>query len=110
MKKRENALDLLRILAAYLVVTVHVCTFERKFVTGIGELNFNYHYFVFIRNIAQNAVIIFIMLSGAFVLKASSTKDFGTFYKRTWKKGSASNAARRCLPDICRCKRFGKGV
>lgn len=86
MKKRENALDLLRILAAYLVVTVHVCTFERKFVTGIGELNFNYHYFVFIRNIAQNAVIIFIMLSGAFVLKASSTKDFGTFYKRTWKK------------------------
>lgn len=86
MNKRENGLDLLRIIAAYLVVSLHVCTFERNLVSDLGELNFNYHYFMFIRQITTSAVIVFIMLSGAFVLKASSTKDIGTFYKKTWKK------------------------
>ena len=86
MMKRENGLDLLRIFAAYLVVTLHVCTFIRQYVADIGELNFSYHYFMFIRQMTTSAVIVFIMLSGAFVLKASSTKDFASFYKKTWKK------------------------
>lgn len=92
MTKRENGLDLLRIFAAYLVVTLHVCTFIRQYVADIGELNFSYHYFMFIRQMTTSAVIVFIMLSGAFVLKASSTKDFASFYKKTWKK--------LCIPTV----------
>ncbi len=86
MRKRENGLDLVRILAAFLVVAVHVCTVQRKAALASDVIDFNYHFFAGMRHLGQSAVIVFIMLSGAFVLKAKSTADYKSFYKKSWGK------------------------
>lgn len=86
MQKRENGLDLMRIIAALFVVAVHVCTVQRKIVTSSEVLDFNYHFFSFMRHWAQSAVTVFIMVSGAFVIKGKSTRNYRAFYKKSWGK------------------------
>jgi surface polysaccharide O-acyltransferase-like enzyme len=85
-KKRENGLDLLRVIAAILVCAVHVCNVGRAQAADYTDLNFEFHFFYVVFHLAQAAVACFIALSGAFILKASSTKDYMAFYRRTWKK------------------------
>lgn len=90
-RKRENALDLLRIIAAFLVVQGHVYVNYKAFsATSIyaSEIAPN-AIIVFILNFlrCQNwAVPAFFMVSGAFVLSSSKTADFDSFYRKTWKK------------------------
>ena len=86
MKKRENGLDLARLISAFLVVIVHVCSSQRKMVMNTGIVDFDYHFFVAMRHFAQAAVPVFIMLSGAFVLKGRSTCDYKAFYKKSFGK------------------------
>jgi surface polysaccharide O-acyltransferase-like enzyme len=91
VKKRENGLDYLRLIAAFLVVMTHANTLSRstiKKLVAAGEVtkNFTYYYFMISRQLSEVAVPIFILLSGAFVLAAKSTKDYKSFYKKTWKK------------------------
>lgn len=86
MQKRENGLDLIRIIAALFVVAVHVCTVQRKIVTSSEVIDFNYHFFSLMRHWAQSAVTVFLMLSGAFVIKGKSTRDYRAFYKKSWGK------------------------
>ena len=89
-RKRENALDLLRIIAAFLVVQGHVYVNYKAFsATSIyaSEIAPN-AIIVFILNFlrCQNwAVPAFFMVSGAFVLSSSKTGDFSSFYSKTWK-------------------------
>lgn len=85
-KKRENGLDLLRVIAAILVCAVHVCNVGRSQAAEYTNLNFEFHFFYVIFHFGQAAVACFVALSGAFIIKASSTKDYKTFYRRTWKK------------------------
>lgn len=86
MKKRENGLDLLRVISAFFVVAVHVCTLELKMVKAAGVLNAEFFFFTIIRHFTSIAVVCFFCLSGAFVLKAGSTADYVSFYKKMWKK------------------------
>jgi peptidoglycan/LPS O-acetylase OafA/YrhL len=85
-RKRENSLDLLRIIAAILVCAVHVCNVGRAQAAEYTELNFEFHYFYVMFHFGQAAVACFIALSGAFIIKADTTKNYPVFYKRTWKK------------------------
>lgn len=85
-QKRENGLDLLRVIAAILVCAVHVCNVGREQAVNLQDPNFTFHFFYVIFHLAQAAVSCFVALSGAFILKASSTKDYLSFYRRTWKK------------------------
>ena len=86
MKKRENGLDLLRIISAFFVVALHVCTNELKMVKAANVLNAEFFFFTIIRHFTSIAVVCFFCLSGAFILKAGSTADYMSFYKKTWKK------------------------
>ncbi|MCR4749983.1 MAG: acyltransferase [Lachnospiraceae bacterium] len=82
MKKRENGVELLRILAAFLVCAVHVCNVEREQAIDPDIVNASFHYFWLVFTMAQAGVAVFIALSGAFTLKAHSTTDYAPFYKK----------------------------
>ncbi len=86
MNKREKGLDLLRLIAALLVVSVHVCTAQRKLVLTEEDIKLDFHFFCFTRHLAASAVAVFIMLSGAFILKSKSTLNYRAFYKKSWGK------------------------
>lgn len=85
-KKRESGLDLLRIFAAFFVCAVHVCNVEREQAVNPEVLDFSYHYFWILFRLGQTAVACFIALSGAFALRARSTLDYASFYKKAKKK------------------------
>ena len=90
MKNRENALDLLRILSAFLVIGTHVYTISYHAVSAVysetGVLSASVLYYKAFRLLAEAAVCVFFMLSGAFIVASRSTADFGSFYKKTWKR------------------------
>ena len=83
MTKRENALDLLRILAALLVVGAHVYTSAYHSSNLSGAFRIYYRAF---RYTAEMAVPVFFMLSGGFVIASPKTMDYKSFFKKTWKK------------------------
>lgn len=90
MKQRENGLDYLRLISAFLVVLVHSNVIPFKIVKNMaeatGDKDWVYYVMTCYRSVAEVAVPIFILISGAFILAASSTKDYKTFYKKTWSK------------------------
>lgn len=86
MRKRENGLDLLRIIASFFVVACHVCTFELREVQSAGEFTPAFFLFTSIRRLTTVSVICFFLLSGAFVLKSGATADYPAFYRKSWKK------------------------
>lgn len=96
MNKRENALDILRVICAFLVVAVHVYTVP--FHTSTSDFNSTgimtgaYVFYTVFRTIGELAVPCFIMLSGAFVIASKNTADYKSFYKKTWNK--------LCIPTI----------
>ena len=86
MKKRENGLDLLRLIAAFLVVFGHeISTYKNlyeKAAETAGGMAADFSVWVIGFARAQIwAVDAFFMLSGAFVLSSAKTTDFGGFYK-----------------------------
>ncbi len=90
-KSRQNGLDLLRLISAFLVVYGHVFSAykecaerfaEEGSVTAVSIPTWILYYFR-----AQNWMIAaFFMLSGAFLLSSKSSSDFPSFYRKTWKK------------------------
>ena len=90
MKNRENALDLLRILSAVLVIGIHTYTVPyHTACTAYGEtgiITTSILYYKAFRLLAETAVPVFFMLSGAFIVASRSTVDFGSFYKKMWKR------------------------
>ncbi|MCR4850226.1 MAG: acyltransferase [Lachnospiraceae bacterium] len=88
---RENGLDLLRIIAAFLVVQVHIFVNYKAFSAGsiyASEITPDpVAVFILTFMRCQNwAVPAFFMVSGAFILSTGRTGDFGSFYRKTWKK------------------------
>ena len=88
MKKRENGLDLLRLIAAFCVVMIHNVGAYKTLYENAAESSENFvpdftvWVTAFVR--AQNwAVPAFFLISGAFVLSSGKTADFGAFYKNT---------------------------
>lgn len=88
---RDNGIDLLRIIAAFLVVTGHVMTtsfsqyYEKLGAGGSFTPDITSWILSFFR-CGHWAVVAFFMVSGAFVLSSSKTGDFSSFYSKTWKK------------------------
>lgn len=91
MKKRENGLDLLRLIAISCVVFGHTGTVELNIAKKMGS-GLEYYFFTGARSFFNWSVAAFFLMSGAFVLAAESTKDYQSFYKKTWKK--------LCIPTI----------
>ena len=83
MPKRENALDLLRIIAALLVIGAHVYTSAYHSYDSAGSIRIYYKIF---RYTAEMAVPVFFMLSGAFVIASPKTADYKSFFKKTWRR------------------------
>lgn len=90
MKQRENGLDYLRLICAFLVVSIHSYSLPFKVVKKIasdtGVKDWVFYLMSWYRPISEVAVPIFMLISGAFVLAASSTKDYKTFYKKSCSK------------------------
>ena len=85
MKTRENNMDLLRIIAAIMVIAAHVGAIYGS------NLNTNYpsYYFTignFYHSVTRASVPIFIILSGAFLLNNIKNMNYKYFYKKTLKK------------------------
>lgn len=85
MKEREYGLDNLRIFAAIGVIYIHVVTVFINSVMATGDM-LGLSVLVFFRNLFSFAVPAFILLSGAFVFAADSTKDRKSFYKKTFRR------------------------
>ena len=84
MNQRENGLDLFRIIAAVMIIITHVCTTQINTVGKAGELTLNYYVFTTFRNVVPAVLILFLMISGAFVLKSEKTADHKSFYRKSW--------------------------
>ena len=82
MNKRENALDIIRVISALLVVAVHVYT--TPFHTAMAEhkatgiMTGAYIFYKIFRAIGELAIPIFLMLSGAFVFASDKTAEYKT--------------------------------
>lgn len=91
MKTRENGLDLLKIIAAFMVVSAHVMNnglnaLTNQYVAGTLVKDFTYYFYVIFRIFCTWAVPLYIMASGAFVIASSKTKDWSNFYKKGFSK------------------------
>ena len=90
MKNRENALDLLRIISAILVIGAHTYTVPYHTVSAAysesGVIGASVLYYTAYRLLASTAVPVFFMLSGAFIVASGNAADFKSFYKKTWKR------------------------
>lgn len=87
MKKRENGLDLLKIIAAFMVVAAHVennglNALVAQYTAGTLVKDYTYYFFVILRIFCTWAVPLYIMASGAFVLASPKTADHKSFYKK----------------------------
>ena len=90
VKGRDNAIDLIRILAAFLVVLIHahesyILLYQGSAYASIIPGNTTMLIISFMRAVNW-AVPIFFFSSGAFVLTNPKTGDFGSFYRKTWKR------------------------
>lgn len=84
MNKRNPNLDFLRVLAAFMVVVLHVSV---PYVTdNIESPNLYFTIGNFFDSITRISVPIFIMLSGSFLLDNPNNKEYKVFYKKTLKK------------------------
>lgn len=84
MNTRVNNLDVLRVLAAFMVVLLHV---SGEYVTGnIESPNVYFTVGNFFDSIARVSVPIFVMLSGTFLLDNPNNKEYRSFYQKSIKK------------------------
>ncbi len=88
---RDNGIDLLRIIAAFLVVAGHVMStsfsqYYEKLGAGRSITPDITTWILSFFRCVHWAVVAFFMMSGAFVLSSSKTGDFSSFYSKTWKK------------------------
>lgn len=85
MKKREENLDLLRIISAVMVIVLHVGAIYGKEV----NLTFPNYYFTvgnFYHSVTRTAVPTFVILSGYFLLSNIKNLNWKKHYKRTFSK------------------------
>ncbi len=87
---RDNAMDLLRIIAAFLVVMIHshesYMLLYRSSSHGAEMPGLLINCIVSFMRAVNWAVPIFFFSSGAFVLSNPKTGDFASFYHKTWKR------------------------
>ena len=89
-KNRDNALDLLRVIAAFFVVLIH--SHESYMLLYKGSVYANEipggaaMFIISFLRAVNWAVPIFFFSSGAFVLSNPGTGDFASFYRKTWKR------------------------
>lgn len=82
--KRENNLDLLRVIACIMVITIHVSAF---YVTRyINTPNFKFTVGNFYDSFARTSVPIFVLLSGRFALSDSRNIETEYYYKKFFRK------------------------
>lgn len=87
-KKRNNSLDLLRILSTISVMIIHI---NAHFFEPLSELppslhNMNYVIESILNIITRFSVPAFVMISGAFILNNPKNRDFRFFYKKVLSK------------------------
>lgn len=80
MKTREKNLDVLRVLAAFMVILLHVSAVY--VIENIDQPNLYFTIGNFFDSISRVGVPIFVMLSGAFILDNDGNKDYKKFYKK----------------------------
>lgn len=81
---REKNLDLLRVIAAIMVITQHVSAIYIFRVDN--NLPGFYSVANFYMSLSIYAVPIFVMLSGAFLIDNTKNKDYKVFYKKTYRR------------------------
>ncbi len=94
MKKRENGLDLLKVLAAFNIVVAHTfASFLSAVTSGIEKGTLTAGPVPVLSALIRicmvhfgGAVPMFFMASGAFVLASAKTADIRSFYRKTWKR------------------------
>ena len=89
-KNRENNFDLLRILSAVAVISLHVTSlyiYAKTDSTVFGELYSENFIITSIYSILSRfAVPCFLMISGAFILSDNKNRDYKFFYNKTFNK------------------------
>lgn len=81
METREKNLDLLRVIAAFLVVMLH--TSVRPTMVNIHQPTASFTVANLFNAATRVAVPIFVLLSGAFLLDNQKNENFRQFYKKT---------------------------
>lgn len=82
--RRENNLDLLRVIACIMVISIHVSAF---FVTKyIDTPNIKFTIGNFYDSFTRTAVPIFVLLSGRFALSDNKNIEVRYYYKKIWKR------------------------
>ncbi|ELC8443037.1 acyltransferase family protein [Clostridium perfringens] len=83
-KKRKNNLDALRVMAAFMVVLLHVSAYY----VGDNINNYNYNFTIgnFFDSISRISVPLFVMLSGSFLISNNKNRCYEYFIKKTLKK------------------------
>lgn len=84
IKKREKNLDILRIIASFMVVLIHVSAIYVS--TNIDKYNYNFKVGNFFDSISRISVPLFVMVSGAFIIDNEKNKNFKYFIRKTFKK------------------------
>ena len=86
--KRENSIDILRIIAFLGIVAIHVSgPFLSTYENNIDTLSEVYKFIVCLFNcIGRFGVPVFLMISGEFLLKNEKNADYKVFYKKSIKK------------------------
>lgn len=77
--KRNYNLDLLRILACFMVIVIHVAAYLWY---DVPYNSFEFKVYNFYDSIVRSAVPLFIMISGVFFLKESKKKNLKSIYKK----------------------------
>lgn len=83
MGKRDNSIDLLRIVASFFVVAIHVSgTYDIMMTNGLLAPSYSLSVMM---NLTDCGVSIFFVISGAFLLSNDRYASFKTFYKHSAK-------------------------
>lgn len=82
--KRNKNLDVLRVIAAFMVVVLHVS--GSYVMENIESPNMYFTVGNFFDSITRICVPIFVMLSGSFILDNPKNREYEVFYKKTIKK------------------------
>lgn len=89
-RRRESNYDLLRIVASFAVVLVHIVNVYYQALSDASEFGFRYangaFFIILAEAITHFAVPCFFMLSGAFILGNRRNGDFRFFYRKSFDK------------------------
>ncbi len=78
-QRRDYNLDLIRILASFMVIVIHVSAYLWY---SVPSNTFEFNVYNFYDSMARSAVPIFIMISGVFFLNSTKEKDIVTIFKK----------------------------